>query len=248
MKTLAARRTRRGSPGMTLLEILLAIVIMALGVVGILAIFPAALQSATESIEETQAAMLSESVAGALVQAFRSGVVNANGQIEATLSHDLRSQNEGVRARYTFYLPRIPPSPVNPLDPYWYHYPGTPNPASMSPDMGAKLDPGGYAPSEDPRIFKLGGDGWLKATVEGVHKANDPSDPYQQFGFSFDVRKVHTMQHLIGRKKPDGNTTYNDMDFEEMCKLFEVRIHVFRTAEDGYQRLITTVTKRIVSR
>ncbi len=247
MRKTALRRPS-GRSGMTLLEILLALVILAIGVVGILALFPPALQSSTESVEETMAAMMAESVAGGLVQAFRSGVANANGQIEATLSHDLKTQNEGIRARYTFILPQIPPASVGPLDLHWHHYPGTQNPASLTPDPGAKLEAGGYAPSEDPRLFKLAGDGWLKETAAHIREVNDASEPYGQFAFSFDVRKVHTMAHLAGKKKPDGKETYNDKDFNEMCRLYEVRIHLFRTSGNDYRRLITTVVKRIVSR
>jgi type II secretory pathway pseudopilin PulG len=241
-------RRRRASGGMTLLEILLALVILALGVVGILAIFPAALQSSTESVEETMSAMVAESVSAGLVAAFRSGVANANSQIECTLTHDLRSENEGIRGRYTFILPPIPPSPVNPLDQYWHHYPGLPSPPTMSPDPGVKLAAGGYAPDEDPRLFKLAGDGWSRETHKRIKDVNDESDPYDQFAFSFDIRKVHTMQHLVGRKKPDGIQTYSDKDFNEMCRLYEVRIHLFRTSGKDYRRLITTVTKRISSR
>jgi type II secretory pathway pseudopilin PulG len=233
---------------MTLLEILLALVILALGVVGILALFPPALQSSTESVEDTTAAMLAESVANAMVQAFRSSNVNPTGQIEATLSHDLATRNDGVRARYTFLLPPIPSVPLSPVDLHWHHYPGQETPASLTPDGGLKLPPGGYAPSEDPRIFYLGGDGWTRAAVEQVHAVNDATDPLKQFAFSFDIRKVHTMAHLAGQKKPDGKEQYSDKDFDQMCKLYEVRIHLFRTAGKEHRRLITTVVKRISSR
>ena len=64
MKTPARHR------GMTLIEILIALIVMVLGVLGILALFPPSLEMAKESMEETNAAMLSESVAHSLMEAF----------------------------------------------------------------------------------------------------------------------------------------------------------------------------------
>ena len=59
-------RNRGAQRGMTLIEILIALIVMVLGVLGILALFPPALQMGSESMEETNAAILAESVAHAL--------------------------------------------------------------------------------------------------------------------------------------------------------------------------------------
>ena len=62
---------RRKERGLTLIEILLALIVMAIGIVGILALFPTALNFAKTSMEETQGAMLSESVSEGLRNALR---------------------------------------------------------------------------------------------------------------------------------------------------------------------------------
>ncbi|HLY74252.1 MAG TPA: prepilin-type N-terminal cleavage/methylation domain-containing protein, partial [Planctomycetota bacterium] len=62
-------KTRPRERGMTLIEILIALIVMVLGVLGILALFPPSLEMAKESMEETNAAILAESVADSLMEA-----------------------------------------------------------------------------------------------------------------------------------------------------------------------------------
>ena len=59
MRTMRTLHHRGAQKGMTLIEILIALLVMVLGVLGIMALFPPALQSASESMEETNAAILS---------------------------------------------------------------------------------------------------------------------------------------------------------------------------------------------
>ena len=57
--------------GTTLTEILLALIVLVLGVMGILALFPTALQQATESMEDTVTGNVSQSLSEAMVVAMK---------------------------------------------------------------------------------------------------------------------------------------------------------------------------------
>jgi type II secretory pathway pseudopilin PulG len=240
-------RNRATERGLTLIEILIAIIIMTLGVLGILSLFPPALQSATESVEETNAAILGESVAHALTAGFRTAIWNmATSKWEVSLTHDLQV-GKSTKGRYTFTLPPLPVDPIG-VDLAWRHYPSTSQPPPVDPGM--ELPAGGYDPEGDDRLFKLGGDGWTRATVKNVHDVNDPTDPYTQFAFSFDIRKVNTLAHLRKQKNPATGKDYTEKELDGMAKLYEIRVHLFRTTggKDDFLRLITVITKRISAR
>lgn len=240
--------------GMTLIEILLALIVMVLGVVGILALFPPALQSSTESMEETNAAIIGESVAQALVNSIRFAFFNpATSQWEVTLAHDFKL---GSLPIYKFTLPRLP---LNPGEAEWKHFPGSTAPGTL--DVGGSVPP---MIEDDNRLFNLGGDGWVSATVNNVQLVNDPTDAYKQFGFSFDVRKVHTLRYLENKPNPSTGQNYTKAQLDALEKLFEFRIHIFRlgsqagsfgsggttttTAGADFRRLVATVTKEIASK
>jgi len=258
-------RNRAAEKGMTLIEILIALIVMVLGVLGIMALFPPALQSGTESMEETNAAILAESVAHGLMNAFASAEEDRAStvlRLRATLTHDLKS-NSGS-GRYTFILPPLPANPTTNEE--WWHYPSSspstsniPGQAGSTPtgDSGSKMVGGAWDPEGDDRHFQLGGDQWLLNTVNDVHDVNDPTDPLTQFGFSFDIRKVDDMWYQ--RKTPAAidpyrNTVMKLDDYEAVEKLYEIRIHILRISNQGasgggqgavFRRYITTFTKRI---
>lgn len=250
MKTRASRR------GMTLIEILIALMVMTLGILGIMSLFPPSLQMASESMEETNAAMIAESVAHSLSEAFTAADEDKQSPkllLRCTMSHDMGA-GEKTRGRYTFILP---PLPANPLaNPEWFHYPSTsmpPGQGSPAPgDPGSKMVSMSWDPELDDRHFQLGGDAWTENTVKSVHETNDPTDPLTQFAFSFDIRKVDDMWYQrrnAGAIDPFRNAVLKPEDYEAMIKLYEVRIHILRIANAGKpdvsRRYITTVTKRI---
>jgi type IV pilus modification protein PilV len=168
-----SRRNRQA--GFTMIEILIAMVILAVGIVGILAIFPVGILNTADATGDTIAANLAESVHASLVAAHRQVVVKAgvNGTniAEAVLIHDLQPANDGPN-RYKYTLPTEADSakPNN--------YP------CLHPDP-AKF--GGKA------YFVLGADRWLLATSQNVRANSDPTDLYFGYGFKFFVRKVPTV-------------------------------------------------------
>jgi len=242
---------------MTLIEILIALIVMVLGVLGILALFPPSLEMAKESMEETNAALLSESVAHSLMEAFASvdeDKASPTLLLRCTMSHDMKA-GDRTRGRYTFNLPPLPTGDPS-LTPDWYHFPsatmppGQGNPAAGDP--GSKMTSTSWDPELDDRHFQLGGDQWTVDTVESVHEVNDPTDPLTQFAFSFDIRKIDDMWYQRrngGAIDPYRKVALKPADYEAMEKLYEVRIHILRIANpgkpDASRHYITTVTKRI---
>jgi hypothetical protein len=200
---------------------------MVLGVLGVLRLFPPAMELARESVEETNAALLGESVAQGLTNGMRLSIYDtAKQQTVVTLTHDL--QIGSVKMKYRFILPKIEKSG----DPQWIHFPGSKTPGD--PDPGQLL-PNAWNPEDDDRLFLLAGDGWVRETTENVMRINDPTDSYNQFAFAFDIRKVFTMEHMI-RPTPQPNpdkpgTNYAEKDLDPMMKLYEFRIYIFRTAQ-----------------
>jgi competence protein ComGC len=252
---------RRNDRGLTLIEILLSLIVMVLGVVGILALFPPAMQSANESVEDTNAAVVSESVAHSLVNAFNFANWDpATLETTVTLTHDLDAG--GTKIRFAFKLPKLD----QPGTEDWWHFPSA-VPAPQ-PDPGQKL-PLVWDPENDNRIFKMSADHWTNLTVQGVHDTNDLTDPYRQYAFSFDMRKINTLEHLVGKPNPDKpGENYKVDDLDPLCKLYEFRINVFRVATPAgstgggsgtsvvpgggggaeFRRLIAIITKRIAAK
>lgn len=248
-----------GRRGITLIEILLALIVMVLGVVGILALFPPALQQAAESMEDTQSAILGESVAHALVSALRNAEFDRTTlRYRAVLTHDLYSSDPGAngngeKGRFEFILPEGEKTPG--AIPAWWHYPSSAKPPANDP--GAKIDLTSWDAEADNRVFKLGGDGWMKATTDHV-KTFDPTDAWTQFGFSLNIQKVPTLDYLQGKDKPSlpgvPAQKYTNEEIDRMQKLYEFKIIVYRIARAGgtasaqgqeFRRPVAVLTKRI---
>ncbi|MBI3097465.1 MAG: prepilin-type N-terminal cleavage/methylation domain-containing protein [Planctomycetes bacterium] len=85
MKTGKKSRARGGTDraGFTLIEILLALVVLTVGLCGLLALFPVGIRSNKESTEDTMAALVAESVFQSVVRGMR----ESNGS-SVTFKHD----------------------------------------------------------------------------------------------------------------------------------------------------------------
>ena len=214
------RRKRRS--GMTLIEILLSLIVLTLGVLGILSLFPPALQMSKESVEATQSAILAEGIASALVSSMQFGKHNAGppATFDITLTHDLMWPRDAPTAvsRYSFQLPDVTEG--------WRHHP------SALP-KGSQM-----APGDEPRTmeyFRVCGDGWVGAAIDDVRRKNDSSETYRQWAFSFDIAKIDEhMEYLIGEPNPDNNNLpYTAAELEPLIRLYEFQIHIFRESTQG---------------
>ncbi len=78
--------------GFTILEIMIATAILVVGLMGLLALFPAAMKSGTITIQDTQAALIARSVE----QAIREGIENRKGQEENGYHTYFLFQHDGV--------------------------------------------------------------------------------------------------------------------------------------------------------
>jgi prepilin-type N-terminal cleavage/methylation domain-containing protein len=181
--------------GVTLIEILLAIIVMAIGMVGILALFPPTLESGKVSMEETHAAILANSVKQALSMALKRSSWDASqNRYTMVLTHDMKNGTSGNVV--VLPLPKITEG--------WWHYPG----------QVATGDP------SQQDLYAIGADPWIWAALTEVWNKNDPSDPYDQFAFSFDIRKINNIAWL--NPQPPAN------ELEQRTLLYDFRVHVFR--------------------
>ncbi len=208
------RTTRRLRNGFTLIEILIAMTVLVVGLVGILALFPVGIKSGTESVEDTNAAIIASSVHHALTNALRLATLNNPGPAQfytCQLSHDLHVGNAedgsdspaSVRGLYAFQLPPTPNPPRVPPSSDWYRHPDA---SPGVPAFAAGGDLGSIVTAATPRtrVFKLGWDpGGTTATPGDASEdaqgaiaggpssgLGDPTEPYRQYAFAFEVKKV----------------------------------------------------------
>jgi len=255
---------RRGERGLTLIEILLALIVMVLGIVGILALFPAAMESAKMSMEETQAAILGESVANSLATAARFSVLAppmaVTQHYQLTVNHDsIRSQDNAL-VYYQFWLPNFTdgmgPGPTPNSGTNWFHHPIAPGPG-----IGAVS---ASTPELEPD-WRLTGDPWTKAQYDMIKGTSpttgtDGSEPLAQFAYSWDCRKINTLEYLMA--PPPAGTSQTVAQLDPLVRVWEFRIHTFRTTTAGSvgtgtgsavagvtsKRLIATMSTRITVR
>ncbi|MBI2931042.1 MAG: hypothetical protein HYY16_05275 [Planctomycetes bacterium] len=250
---------RRRERGLTLIEILLALMVLVLGVVGILALFPRAMQSSKESTEFTQGAILGESVANALTTAARFAQYDVGtGRYRLTMTHDSKNLASGALVYYQFLLPGFQDPMLGPSGTQWFHHPV--NGAPIGVVMAGQ--------PEDPQwsCWQLTGDPWTKAQFDQIKGTSDTtgtdgSEPLNQFAYSFDVRKINTLEYLLGTPKPTGGN-YALVDLDPLVRVWEFRIHTFRLMQPGSmgaggasnvagqvpKKLIATLTTRITVR
>jgi len=168
--------TMRFKSGLTLIEILIAIIVLTIGVISILAIFPPSIKSANSSIEDTVSAKIAESVTDALNIAMRSAStedVTAKKPSMAVIVHD------GLPGgSYEFALPLPVDPPPDRENPRFFAHPAN-SPTDVS------------NPSPKPAdVFRLGNTDFMKEVVDSVIKGPDPSDSYSQYGFTITVKRI----------------------------------------------------------
>ncbi len=219
--TLSTRRRR----GLTLIEILIALVILMVGLVGIFALFPVGMRSTQESIEDTTAAVQAESFHHALLAAMRSArpASGPTDRVAVVFTHD-GLPGRGWDGRTTHDATTgVAAGPALPEDTYVFQLPSeadagvvrsypTPGTGSLDVPGGALFQMAGTGMSGPPSYVRrsLIGAGTLASPSAGSVRWEDPSEALNQYQVSFDVARVRDAAG--GYASP----------------LFEVRIRVYR--------------------
>jgi prepilin-type N-terminal cleavage/methylation domain-containing protein len=192
--------------GVTLIECLLALIVLAVGLVGILALFPVALENSKGSMELSHGAIIAESVKHALTVALKNAVYDAGtDRWEVSMAHDLK---EGSNiSRIDMKLPKTSEG--------WVRFP---NPGGGGLGKAIAEVAQAFRKPQEDLAFTMYADPWIRKHVDRVHDQADASDPYSQFEFSFDVQKINTLDYLAAPPA----------DIEKQTTLYEFRIHVFR--------------------
>ena len=170
------------SKGFTIVEILIAMVVLSLGLLGILGVFPVGIKKTAEIVEDSNAAIIAESVQNAIELAL------GNARID-----------DGVDKGFVFLgeaLDGTPPS-INKAADYWvklpygameaYLYP-RPDPTTyeVGPYTGKNLPP-------VTRVFPCGAQIAKNATDPGltlVEREEAARDPYSQYSYAFIIKEA----------------------------------------------------------
>ncbi|MCE9584294.1 MAG: prepilin-type N-terminal cleavage/methylation domain-containing protein [Planctomycetes bacterium] len=153
---------RRGQRGFTLIEILIAMVLLMIGIVGILSLFPVAIKNVQSSVEDSAASNLAQSLYGSMTEAMRRPVAK-----DVTVTHD------GLPGgRLTFTLPSSTGS------------------VTLYPAPGAGTDPTleVYQLGTDSRTMAQVND-IRQSPPSGWSRGGDPTEPTTQYSFQFEVSR-----------------------------------------------------------
>ncbi len=180
------RKRNRLTRGFTLVEILIALVVLTIGLCGIVALFPAGVYSTRESMEDTTASQIAESVYAAIVVALR----DAPSATQAYFIHDGTTPNG-----YLFNLPIWPMGqPQPPTVAQLVKVPTMGTGTTLAPNnhlfQCAYVNPPGGPPNP---LYPING---TCRNIKGVPGATppvpgfDPTENYDQYSFSFDLIRL----------------------------------------------------------
>jgi Tfp pilus assembly protein PilV len=171
--------------GLTLIEILIAVIVLTVGVLSILSLFPNAIKSTKLTVEDSVASNIAESVADALVIAMRWATLEtSNSPSTAILVHDGLPENS-----YEFALPLTANPPPEENETRYFAHPSS-NPLDAKTPNPYPID-----------VFKLGKTPYIKNVLADVRKGPDPTESYDQYAFSFTVSRIDDARTLQERPK-----------------------------------------------
>ncbi len=154
------RRLRKSQAGFTLIEILISLVLLMVGICGILSLFPVAIKNVSDSVEDSAASNLAQSLYAAMTEAMRRPVAGV-----VYLTHDgLPSGQVNFPLPTTVAAPVLYPAPGGGTDPTLQVY-------QLGTDTRTKNQVDNI---KKPAAWSAGG---------------DPSEPTQQYSFQFEVSK-----------------------------------------------------------
>ncbi|MBN1421281.1 MAG: prepilin-type N-terminal cleavage/methylation domain-containing protein [Planctomycetes bacterium] len=244
--------------GFTIMEILIATTILVVGLLGVLALFPAAIHTGKVAVEETTAAAIAKSVADAI----RTGIRYRQHTFSSGRAQELYTffifEHDGVTA-----TPPARPEDANPDADYFIVLPFIKGITWKNGDAAYNGGPVFVYPEDDEgvagragdegkggRPYRRGGQ-WVwddpaRADDDSDDGDQDPNDP-----FDMDVRKVYSLgsnlpfaaeddpmaqysfAFSIRVADKDGNKNVNPQQHRPGNDLFEVRIMIFRSFQPG---------------
>lgn len=160
--------------GFTILEILIALVVLGIGILGIVALFPVGIKSTSGSVNDSNAAMLADSVYSALLAAFRTARPEA---VDPTvrICHDGCPASQNYT--YAFMRPMAPnPPPMAPV-------------VVPSPGQGTNVAPA----FSSGNVFLLGRDPLFNAALNNIRTSRgEQVNIYDQFSWRVEVWRPTT--------------------------------------------------------
>jgi hypothetical protein len=235
-------RARQDEQGFTLIEILIAMVVLMVGLLGILAVFPTAMRSAARAVEDTYCAAISQSVVDAIHMGLRSmharfddgtayfvfdhdGVLNLDQDRKGTMLSSFDLSKEGslniIEARD--YCVLLPDPSKDGMDAGGrgkaFLYPRQ-NPQDNKARLTLQkvMGPSGDKPKVQ-KVYQLGQYFGLEADESQISKDLEKKDPYPQYGFAFTIRPT---------KAPDPQQPAVAASAAIVPGLFEVVVMVYR--------------------
>lgn len=155
------KRLRKGDAGFTLIEILIALVLLMVGIVGILSLFPVAIKNVNSAVEDSASSNLAQSLYSSMTEAMRRPVTGV-----VYLTHD------GLPGGMLNF-----PLPVSVGAPVLYPAPGS----GTDPTLQV------YQLGTDLRTVAQVND--IQKPPPAWSRGGDPTEPTRQYSFQFEVSK-----------------------------------------------------------
>lgn len=213
----------RRSAGLSLVEVLFAILVLGIGLGGVVALFPWTIEAGKEAVDRENFSLLASSVRASIQRACREARWDPRaGRYRIVLRHDLRDgrSEDGVELE----LPGLREG--------WRRFPG-----------GRAADPS----VEDGEAFRTGRDEWIRKNLDWVSGTGafareegdwgDASDPAGQFWVVIDASKVDPWK---GADPPP--------EAEQWAGLYEFRVYILRGPRPESKQLVDVLGFQCVVR
>jgi len=240
-----------GAAGFTILEIMIASAILTLGLVGILALFPVAINMGKQVVETSTAVVVAESVADAIREGIRNNLRHAQRGTYFILKHDgvedpIPSQQSAERPDKDYYI--LLPALATDRGAFRsrddalrvakrFVYPES-DPAdgtsSASPNGGgdtSRADDDG----DDMVVELSGGETFKDLRVDKVYKVGlflpqDITPPGEAVleDQKIDALKQYSFAFSIQASREDANLSQNEQLYQPANRLYTFRIMIFR--------------------
>jgi prepilin-type N-terminal cleavage/methylation domain-containing protein len=204
--------------GFTILEILIAIVILVLGISGIVALFPTAIEAGNKTVEDCYAAAITQSVVDAIAvgirvsqfrvldrpvvgRAWKYFILNHDGVYDRMVKSPQNFQSDPniSHSDWCILLPQGPDPNVDPTKEPWFVYPSCPQRSFEIGDGSSVTLPGPYDNHAYQNLINLGnvavGDDY-SVTFQKMSYAQNPREIW--------IRRVYMLGRYAENQNPSG--------------------------------------------